>query len=104
MANDVRESKVESRLFDGVKRLGGRALKLTKLPGFPDRLILLPGKIAIFVELKRPRGVLAEHQELAHDILRAMDHEVEVLWDYEMVDDFLSRCSRRLTSTTTSTG
>lgn len=103
MSHNPRESKIETRLRNGVHKLGGRALKLTKLPGFPDRLVLLPGKITIFVELKRPTGTVAEHQELAHDILRGLGHEVETLWDYQQVDAFLKRCSQRVTSTGTST-
>lgn len=98
MANLIRESKVENRLFRGVKLLGGKALKITSLPGWPDRLVLLKPRIGIFAELKRPKGGrLEEHQELAHEIIRDMGFEVEVLWNYEMVDDFLSRCSRRVT-------
>lgn len=103
MSHNPRESKIESHLFKGIKAMGGKALKLTKSPGFPDRLVLLPGKIAIFVELKRPTGVVAEHQALAHDILRGMGHEVEVLWDFQMVNDFLNRCSRRVIFTGIST-
>lgn len=50
------EREVERRLRDGIKNMGGLCLKLVS-PGFtgvPDRLILLPGGVVCFAELKRP--------------------------------------------------
>lgn len=69
-----RESALERRLVAGLTRLDGRArvLKLTpqSQAGYPDRLVLLPGKQVLFVELKddgeEPSALQAErHSELA---------------------------------------
>lgn len=52
------EKEIERALVDMVKRHGGLCLKWV-CPGFsgvPDRIILLPGALVIFVELKRPTG------------------------------------------------
>lgn len=92
MANRQRESKIEERFRDRVKAMGGRALKLTRLPGYPDRIVLLPGGRVSFVELKRPKGgVLALHQDIAHSILREMGFEVEVVSTYTEIDDWIRR-------------
>lgn len=50
------EAKIERALVEGVKSLGGVAIKIAPVSfvGLPDRLILLPGGIAAFVELKSP--------------------------------------------------
>lgn len=47
------ESRVEGYLVKKVAGMGGRAIKLESLAGLPDRLLLLPGGKACFVELKR---------------------------------------------------
>ncbi len=52
------EKDIERGLVGMVKRHGGLALKWV-CPGWagvPDRIVLLPGGLIIFVELKRPRG------------------------------------------------
>lgn len=56
MAN-VLEKDIEQKLIRMVKRYGGRCPKWVS-PGFsgvPDRLVLLPGGLIIFVETKRPK-------------------------------------------------
>ena len=50
----MREKNVESAFIDAVKGQGGLALKLVS-PGFngmPDRLVIFPGGIIAFVEVK----------------------------------------------------
>lgn len=51
----VLESNIESKLTYAVKEVGGLCIKLPAFlyRGIPDRLILLPGGVVIFVELKR---------------------------------------------------
>ena len=48
------EKDIELYLRDEVKKVGGRAYKFVSPgnAGVPDRLVLLPGGTAIFVELK----------------------------------------------------
>lgn len=50
------ERQIESNLIKSVKASGGIALKLISpgVAGVPDRLVLLPGGHAVFVELKAP--------------------------------------------------
>ena len=57
---DLLESRVEGRLTNGIKKLGGLALKFVS-PGWagaPDRLVLLSSHEAFFVELKAPKRQL----------------------------------------------
>lgn len=50
----MRETTVESKLVKAVKERGGLAPKFVSpgLDGVPDRLVLLPGGILAFIELK----------------------------------------------------
>ena len=52
------EKEIEKKLVDLVKKYGGRCEKLVNVgfAGFPDRSVLLPGGLIIFVETKRPKG------------------------------------------------
>lgn len=54
----MRESSVETYLRDSVRQAGGISVKLNPvgMVGIPDRLVLLPGGIVVFVECKKPRG------------------------------------------------
>lgn len=54
----VRETSIENYLKKEVAKLGGLCVKLSPLNnvGIPDRLILLPGGIVLFVETKKPKG------------------------------------------------
>ena len=46
---------LEARLKKRVKAMGGRVIKLPAMwyRGIPDRLVVLPGRLICFVELKR---------------------------------------------------
>lgn len=89
----MREAPVEDHLRDEVKReLGGIAVKLNPfgLVGIPDRLVLGPGRLFAFVELKRPKGgVLSRKQARWHDRLRDWGFEVAVLNTKEKVDGWI---------------
>lgn len=54
----IRERSVESHLRSQVKAAGGLCIKLNPAGnvGLPDRLMLLPGGVMVFVECKKPRG------------------------------------------------
>ena len=54
----MREVSVESHLRAEVKKAGGICIKLAPAGnvGIPDRLLLLPGGVLLFVECKKPRG------------------------------------------------
>ena len=88
----MEESKIETRLNQRVKKLGGLSLKWAS-PGYigvPDRIVMLPcGKIA-FVELKttgkKPRAI----QIKRHEELRALGFKVYVVDSYEGVEEILN--------------
>lgn len=94
MARDKnqRERSAEVKLREGVKKLGGMALKMVPtVSGIPDRLVLLPGGRVCFIELKRESGGrLSPIQEVQIGRLRAMGHEVFVLRGTTEVAEWLS--------------
>lgn len=59
----MRESDIERRLVQGVKKLGGRAYKFVSPGnvGVPDRLVVLPGGVVLFVEVKAPDEIGRAH-------------------------------------------
>ena len=87
-----RERSAENKLRDGVKKLGGMALKMVPtVSGIPDRLVLLPGGVVYFVELKRQSGGrLSEIQKVQISRLRAMGYDVVVLRGTDEVAEWLS--------------
>jgi len=52
----MRESYIEKKLVQEVKKRGGLAMKFVSpgLAGVPDRIVLMPGGKIAFVELKAP--------------------------------------------------
>lgn len=61
----ILEKQIEDRLVKWSKARGLQCLKLRidGVNGFPDRTILGPNGLCIFVELKRPGGVLSPAQK-----------------------------------------
>lgn len=74
----MRESKVEQFFVDAVKKAGGLALKFTSqsMNGVPDRLVLLPGGKAAFVELKAPGKQMRPQQRKRRKQLVALGFPV----------------------------
>jgi hypothetical protein len=57
--------------------------------GFPDRIVILPGRI-IFAELKRPSGGrLSPHQRWYAQKFIAMGHEIVLIRDSADIDRLL---------------
>lgn len=86
------ESEVESYLRRKVEERGGMCVKF--LPdqetGFPDRLVLLPGGVVVWVETKRPSGGrVAGAQNVAHVLLRRLGQRVDLVWTKEEADRLL---------------
>lgn len=87
------EIVAEQYLHEQVEVLGGMCPKFVdpSRRGAPDRMVLLPGLPAIFVEMKRESlGRLKSWQERYHADLRALGNRVEVLWSKEDVDNFIA--------------
>lgn len=85
---------MESYLRRKVEKLGGICLKF--LPdfarGFPDRVVILPGGVLVWVETKRPvGGKLDPAQNVAHVLLRRLGQRVEVVWSREDADRLLGK-------------
>ncbi|MBE5250979.1 VRR-NUC domain-containing protein [Mixta mediterraneensis] len=77
----IRESTIEKHLVAGVKKAGGIAYKFLS-PGRragPDRVVLLPGGRAVFVECKAPGEKPRPEQLREHERLRARGFTVVVL-------------------------
>jgi len=85
----MRETKVEGHLLVRAGAHGGFCLKLNSAwyVGIPDRLLLLPGGVVIFVETKTIGGEVSRKQAWWHRRLRALGFRVEVPWTIEQVDE-----------------
>lgn len=91
---DQLESEVERYLRERVESVGGKCIKF--LPdfsrGYPDRILMLPHGILVWVEMKRPVGGRVDPaQNVAHTILRRLGQRVEVVWSKEEADGLIRR-------------
>lgn len=91
----MKESELEARLVRGVKALGGRAYKFVSPGnvGVPDRLVLLPGGVVLFAELKAQRGRLHPIQSQQIRQLRQLGAQVYEVRGEPGVAEFLGLCS-----------
>lgn len=92
----MREKTLDHKLVQAVKAMGGIAPKFIS-PGFdgmPDRLVLLPNKIA-FVEVKRHGEKPSPLQEARHGLLRRLGFKVYVLDDEGQIQQIVNevRCA-----------
>lgn len=79
----MRESPVEQKLVKEARAEGCTAYKFTS-PGrrnVPDRIVLAPGGLSCFVEVKQPGAVPTKAQSREHERLRALGFTVIVLDD-----------------------
>lgn len=85
------EKAVERKLVEGVRELGGMAIKMLtdQFSGLPDRLVLLPGGRVLFVELKTTGQKPRKLQVSVHNALRAIGFRVEVVDTIEGVKKLL---------------
>lgn len=84
----VSEKATEAYLVRRVKDLGGVCLKYSNpgVVGYPDRVVLLPAGVTIWVEVKSNGKKPNKVQQLRHDQLRAMGHTVAVVESKAEVD------------------
>lgn len=86
------EKDIERYLHDRVKKVGGYCMKMENIPGFngiPDRLVLLPGGLVAFVEVKRAEGKLSTIQKYRIQKLKAMEINVYVAYSKQDVDNLI---------------
>jgi len=91
------EKAIEQELARAVKAAGGLALKLV-CPGFdgmPDRIVLLPGGHAGFVEVKKPGLKPRPLQKARIKMLLEMGFDAYLLDDPETIPAILSLIDRR---------
>ena len=83
--NLMREKQIESKLVAAVRRAGGICPKLISpgMDGMPDRMVLLPGHLIGFVEVKSPGKKPRILQVHRHNALRRLGFPVFVLDDPE---------------------
>jgi hypothetical protein len=83
-----RERDIERQLIRRVKQAGGEVRKVTWIGrrGAPDRLVLIPDREPLFVELKAPGGRISRLQEVEHRRLRAAGCRVMVIWKVEEIE------------------
>jgi hypothetical protein len=91
------EKQIEQRLCSKVKALGGLAIKLTTMSGLPDRLVLLPGSVTVFIELKAPGRKLTAQQLKRKGQLEKLGFSVYRVDSYEKIDEVLDAYKKRFT-------
>ena len=87
----MKESAIEARLVREVRKRGGLCYKFTSPgnPGVPDRIVLLPGGVTVYVELKTEIGRLAKVQKWQRGELEKRGADVRVLYGMDAVKAFL---------------
>lgn len=88
------ESKLEAKFRNKVKQAGGWALKFSSpsTDSVPDRLILLPGGVAVFAEIKDGlKKDLKPKQLLMKRKLERLGFTVWVIQTAEHIEEFLQR-------------
>ena len=94
--SSLREREIEKKLVEAVRKTGGICPKFISPgnDGMPDRIVLLPGGKAGFVEVKAPGKKPGPLQMRRHWILRDLGFRVFVLDDPEqaggIIDEILS--------------
>jgi hypothetical protein len=89
----MRERDIEAHLKRRVKELGGEIRKTEWIGrvGAPDRRVMLPGRMPVWVELKAPGVAPEAHQIREHNRMRRLGELVEVIDSLEAVDNLLQK-------------
>ena len=85
------ERTIECHLVERIKAAGGEIRKLRWIGrrGAPDRVVMFPGGVLVWCELKRPGGTVEAHQAREHARLHKMGQRVLVLDTIEKIDRWL---------------
>lgn len=92
----MNEKTIEKKLREGVKSLGGIALKFYCLSftGMPDRIVLMPGGKIGFAEIKSPGKKPTARQKKVHDFLRGLGFSVWVIDRDILLFEFLKEIAK----------
>lgn len=93
-----RESDVEKYLHTQITKLGGTTRKWTSpnYVGVPDRIVILPGGLVEFAEVKTEIGKLSSMQEREIKRLRDLGCHVEVVYGKKGVDLYVEKLQLRM--------
>lgn len=96
--NFLRENRIEKRLKDEIKKIGGKALKFVSpgVSGVPDRIVLLPHGKIFFIELKAPGEKLKPLQVHRAKELIDLGFNVRCLDSIESVLQFISEVQNEI--------
>lgn len=85
------EKRLERKLTDLVKANGGVAVKFHSVyaTGYPDRIVIMPGGVIYFVELKSTGKKPSPKQQFIHDQLRDLNCSIYVIDDETKLTDFI---------------
>lgn len=93
----MRERDIETALVKYVKAAGGLCWKFVSpgMSGVPDRIVLMPGQPAIFVELKAPGGKPTPLQLKRHEELRSRGFRVDIISSKEIAKTYVEELLAR---------
>lgn len=86
----MREKTIEQYLVQEVKKRNGMGIKLLGIVGIPDRMVLLPVRIIVFIETKTAKGKLSPLQKWWEKSLKALGFDYLVIRSKQEVDHLLS--------------
>lgn len=88
----MNEKLIEKKLREGVKKLGGIALKFSSqsYTGMPDRIILMPGGKTSFAEIKTTGKTATPMQAMNLEMLNQMGYDARLIDDQQSLDSLLS--------------
>ena len=88
----MKETEIEKKLVLKVKAKGGIAPKFVSpsYAGMPDRLVLLPGGVFAFAELKAPGMKPRPLQVARHRMLRSLGFKVYVINGTQQIEEVLN--------------
>ena len=90
------EKLLETKLKNGVEKMGGWCVKLlsTHLTGLPDRICLLPGGVLFFAEIKTTKKKAKKIQILVHHKIRKLGFEVYLIDTSVQIKKILENAKR----------
>lgn len=88
----LRERDIERELVRRVRELGGEIRKVQWIGrvNAPDRLVLLPGRRSVWVELKAPGKAPTAQQVREHNRMRRAGEIVEVIDSLDGIEELLA--------------